>query len=71
MKNIEKIPAQGWSAFGEKNTKGGFIQLIVIIIVVLFLMYYFKIDVIKVLDYIRNSFIDIANWFKNLFGGAR
>lgn len=50
-----------------KNQKGGLIQLIVIIIAVLLLMYYFKIDVIKVLDYIRDSFIDIINWFKNLF----
>ena len=53
-----------------KNQKGGFIQLIIIIIVVFLLMYYFKVDVIKVLDYIRSSIVDIANWFRNLFGGA-
>ena len=42
-----------------KNKQGGFIKLIIFIVVVLFLMKYFEISV-----------VDVLNWFKTLFNSV-
>ena len=42
-----------------KNKQGGFIKLIIFIVVVLFLMKYFEISV-----------VDVLNWLKTLFNSV-